>query len=145
MNVIFLRVYTSVMSFKKTLYKIQKQCSSVRLYPSGWCGIPSGRSSIKVSSIQTTRTFRPDIPLCPEASNYSYLHPFGHLSNTSGRLSMFDRLKDFFPKHRYGKTAIAVWMMWLFRLDVILDKASRVEDVQPSERQTPWSGRSSLI
>jgi hypothetical protein len=35
-------------------------------------------------------------------------------------------------------------MTWLFRPDAILDKASRTEDVQPSERQTPWSGRSSL-
>jgi hypothetical protein len=31
---------------------------------------------------------------------------------TSGRHSMFDQLRDFFPKHRYGKFAAAVRTMW---------------------------------
>jgi hypothetical protein len=30
-----------------------------------------------------------------------------------GRHSVFDQLWDFFPKHRYGKTAATVWMMWI--------------------------------
>jgi hypothetical protein len=91
-----------------------------------------------------TRTFRPDIPLCPEASNYSRLHSSGRFSNTSGHLSVFNKLRDFFPKHRYGTTAATLRTTWLFCPDIILDKASRAEEVQPSEGQTPWSGRSGL-
>jgi hypothetical protein len=63
------------------------------------------------------RTFRLDLPLCREASNWSSLHLSGRLSSTSGRHSVFDQLWDFFPKHRYGKTAatvrtmcVCVWM-----------------------------------
>jgi hypothetical protein len=98
----------------------------------------------QASSVRTTRTFRPDVPLCPEALNYSRLHPSRRFSNMSGRLPMFDKLKDFFPKHRYGKTAATVRTTWLFRLDAILDKASRAEDVPSSEGHTPWSGHSGL-
>jgi hypothetical protein len=36
----------------------------------------------KASSVQTTRTFSPDLPLCREASNCSSLYPFGHFSST---------------------------------------------------------------
>jgi len=42
---------------------------------------------------------------------------------------MFDKLEDFFPKHRYGKKAATVLTTWLFRPDAIIDKASRAEDV----------------
>jgi hypothetical protein len=98
-----------------------KQCSSVPLHPSERRGIPSGRSSVKASSVLTTRTFRPDVPLCPKASNCSRLHPSRRLSNTFGCLSMFDKSKDFFPKHKYGKIAAIVRTMWLFHLDTILD------------------------
>jgi hypothetical protein len=121
-----------------------KQCSSIPLHPYGRCGIPSRHSFVKASSVWTTRTFCPDVPLCLEASNCSRLHPSRRLSNTSRRLSMFDKLNDFFPKHRYGKTAATVRKTWLFRLDAILDKASRAEEVQPSRRQTPWFGCSGL-
>jgi hypothetical protein len=41
---------------------------------------------------------------CREASNCSWLYPSGCLSNTAGRLSVFNKEKDFVPKHRYGKT-----------------------------------------
>jgi len=81
-----------------------KQYSSVPLHSSGGREIPSRHSFVEVSSVRTTRTFSPDIPLCPEALNCSRLHPSEHLSNMSGRLSVFDKLKDFFPKHRYWKT-----------------------------------------
>jgi hypothetical protein len=67
----------------------------------------------KASSVRTTRTFHPDLPLCQEASNCSSLHPSGRFSSTSGRHSVFDQLWDFFPKHRYGKIAAIVRMMWI--------------------------------
>jgi hypothetical protein len=35
--------------------------------------------------------------------------------------------------------------MWYSRLDAILNKVSRAEEVQPSGHQTPWSGCSDLI
>jgi hypothetical protein len=60
-----------------------------------------------------TRTFRSDLPQCREASNCSSVNPFGHFTSTSRRHSVFDQLWDFFPKHRYGKTAATVWTMWI--------------------------------
>jgi hypothetical protein len=53
----------------------------------------------KASSVRTTRTFRPDLPLCREASNCSSLHLSKRFSSTSGRLLVFNKLQDFFPKH----------------------------------------------
>jgi hypothetical protein len=83
------------------------------LQPSERHDIPSGRSTVQASSFQTTRTFHPDLPLCREASNCSSLHPSRHFSNTSERYSVFDQLWDFFPKHRYGKTAATDRTMWI--------------------------------
>jgi hypothetical protein len=65
------------------------------------------------SSIWTTRTFRLNLPLCREASNYSSLHPFGHFSSPSRRLSVFDQASVFLSKHRYGKIAATVWTTWI--------------------------------
>jgi hypothetical protein len=67
----------------------------------------------KASSARTTRTLRPNLPLCREASNCSSLHPSEHFSSTSGRLSVFDKLQDFFPKHSYGKFATTVQTTWI--------------------------------
>jgi hypothetical protein len=53
-----------------------------------------------------------DLPLCREASNCSSLHSSGRFSSTSGRHSVFDQLRDFFRKHRYGKFAATVQTMW---------------------------------
>jgi hypothetical protein len=101
------------MFFKKTLQGFQ---GSLFRFPDSrpddeiYC--PNAQLS-KASSVRTTRTFRPDLPLCREASNCSSLHPFGRFSSTSGRHSMFDQLWDFFPKHRYGKIAATVRTMWI--------------------------------
>jgi hypothetical protein len=81
------------------------------LHPSGRFDIPSGRSTVQASSVRTTRTFCPDHPLCPEPSNCSRLHLSRSLRNSAGCLSLFDKEKDFVPKHRYGKTATTVRMM----------------------------------
>jgi hypothetical protein len=93
--------------------KISRQFILVPLQPFGRCDIPFGRSTVQASSVRMTRTFRPDIPLCREASNCSSLHPSRRFSSTSGRHSMFDQLWDFFPKHRYGKIAAAVRTIWI--------------------------------
>jgi hypothetical protein len=45
--------------------------------PSGRRSIPSRRSSVKASSVRTTRTFRRDAQQCLETSNCSILHPSG--------------------------------------------------------------------
>jgi hypothetical protein len=86
------------------------------LHPSGRRDIPFGHSIVQASS------FRPDFPLCREPSNYSSLHPSGLLSNMSRCLSVFDKLKDFFPKHINRKTAalvgttcVLVWTLSLIR------------------------------
>jgi hypothetical protein len=67
----------------------------------------------KASSVRTTRTFHPDLPLCREDSNCSSLHPSGSFSSTSRQLSVFDKLQHFFPKHSYGKIAATIRMMWI--------------------------------
>jgi hypothetical protein len=67
----------------------------------------------KASSVRTTRTFRPNLPLCRESSNCSSLHPSGRFSNTSGRHLVFDQLWDFLPKYKYGKIAATVRTMWI--------------------------------
>jgi hypothetical protein len=81
------------------------------LCPSGRRDIPFGCSTIQASSVRTTRTSRFDLPLCWKPSNCSNLHPFRCLSNTTWCLSMFDKEKDFVPKHRYGKTVATIWTM----------------------------------
>jgi len=58
-------------------------------------------------------SYRPDLPLCREASICSNLHPSRHFSSTSGRHSVFDQLWDFLPKHSYGKIAATVRTTWI--------------------------------
>jgi hypothetical protein len=72
-----------------------------------------GCSTIQASSGQKMRTFRPNLPLCREASNCTSLHPSGRFSSTSGHHSMFNHLCDFFSKHRYGKEVATVRTMWI--------------------------------
>jgi hypothetical protein len=67
----------------------------------------------KASSIWTTRTFRPDLPLCREALNCSSLHPYRRFSSTSGWFSVFDKVQDFFPKYSYGKIAATIRTTWM--------------------------------
>jgi hypothetical protein len=67
----------------------------------------------KASSIRKMRTFRPDLPLCREVSNCSSLHPSERFSSSSGQLSVFDKLQDFFPKYSYGKIAATVRTTWI--------------------------------
>jgi hypothetical protein len=94
-----------------------------------------------------------DTHQCLEASNCSRLHPSRRNGKSSGRSSkfeknpafkcirlndvaipsgrhlVFDKKKNFFPKHIYGKIAATVWATWLLCPDVILDKASRAKEV----------------
>jgi hypothetical protein len=131
------------------------------LHSSRRLDILSGCLAVKASSVWTTRTFRLDFPLCSKASNYSRLHLSRRLSNTAGRLSVFDKSEDFFPKYRYGKTAATARTLLLIR-QVVHTKFNRPDinlhgpnaqvliwklyatEVQPSGRQSPWSERSSL-
>jgi hypothetical protein len=53
---------------------------------------PSGRSSVKASSVQTTRTFHLNAHQCLEASNSSRLHPSGRNGKLSGRSSEFEKI-----------------------------------------------------
>jgi len=41
------------------------------------------------------------------------MHPSGRFSSTSGHLSVFDQLGDFFPNHIYGKIIATVRTMWI--------------------------------
>jgi hypothetical protein len=78
----------------------------------------------------------PDAHQCPEVSNCSRLHPFGHLSNVSGHSSMFDKKSDFLLRHRYGKTAATVRTLSLIWQD--MEKNCNRPDVKAtsSKRQS---------
>jgi hypothetical protein len=127
------------------------------VHPSGRCDIPSGHSTFQASSVRTTRTFHPDLPLCREASKDSSLHPSRRFSSMSEHHSVFDQLWDFFSKQRYGKTTATVrthssirqvvhqnqevrtlvFMVRMLELHIWKLQASD----QPSGRQILWSGR----
>jgi len=111
------------------IYKSEKLDS---LQPSGRRDILSGCPLFTASSVQTTRTFRPDLPLCQEASNCSSLHPSGRFNSTSGRHSMFDQLWDFLPKHRYEKIAATIWTMW-----IPIQTRSSIRQVSHSKSRRP--------
>jgi hypothetical protein len=94
---------------------------------------PSGCPT-KASSVRTTRTFNPDLPLYREASNCSSLHPSGRFSSTSGRHSVFDQRWDFLTKHSYRKIATTVRTTWIpvltgsFIRQVSYSKSRRLDD-----------------
>jgi hypothetical protein len=104
---------SAIQSSSRRFCTVYKSVKSNPLQLSRRRDIPSGRSTVQVSSIRTVRNFRLDLPLCREGSNCSSLHPFGRFSSTSRRHSVFDQLWDFFPKHRYGKTAVTIRTMWI--------------------------------
>jgi hypothetical protein len=104
---------------------------------------PDPHSSINIRS--DDEIFLSKLPFVSRSLNCSKLHPFGCLGNTSRRLLVFDKKKDFLSKHRYGKTAASVRTTWLFRLGAILDKERRAEELQPSRRQSTLSECSVLI
>jgi len=86
----------------------------------------------QATSIQTTRTFRPDSHQYREVSNNSRLHMSGRHGNT------FRCSSEFQKNSMFKYISESVRTKWLFRPDAILNNASRAEDVQPS-------GRSDLI
>jgi len=78
------------------------------------------------------RTFRLDLPLCQEVSNCSSSHPSRRFSSTSRRLSVFNKLQDFFPKHSYGKFAATVRTMW-----ILVRTRSSIRQVSISKSRRP--------
>jgi hypothetical protein len=80
---------------------VQTTCHPVRTpncpkhHTSGRRGFPSGRPSVKASSVRTTRNFRPDAHQCLEASNSSRLHPSGCNGKSSGCSSEFEKIPVF--------------------------------------------------
>jgi hypothetical protein len=84
---VFKEVYFSSLSAVLTTWSSVRTVISQQ-HPSGRRGIPPGRSSVKASSVQTTRTFRPDAHQCLESSNSLKLHP-------SGRSSEFEKIPVF--------------------------------------------------
>jgi hypothetical protein len=124
------RVYTSVISLKKTLCKIQNNTVQ----------FPCIRPDDVV--------FRPDAHL-------SRHHLFGRRELFVRTPLCVQNLRTVLGCIRPNvlatctgafqcSTATTIWTTWLFCPDAILDKASRAEDVQLSGRQTPWSGRLGL-
>jgi hypothetical protein len=80
------------------------------------------------------QVMRPDSRQCQEASNSSRLHPPGHHGSTSGRQTKFEKYSDFLFRHVYGETAASVRTTGQHRLNEVLNKAIRREELQPSER-----------
>jgi hypothetical protein len=124
--------------------QISRQWRSSPLHPSGRCGFPSGRSSIKhhLSGWRELSVRTPNyvqmlwtIPSCI-LPDISATCPDAFQCSTSKQIS--------FQNTDMGRQLQTIWTTWLFRPGAILDKASRAEDVQPSRCQTPLSGRSGL-
>jgi hypothetical protein len=99
----------------------------------------------KASSVRTTKTFRPDLPFCREASNCSTLHPSGRFSSTSERHSVFDQLWDFFPKTQIWEDRCNYPDDVDSRPNALIHKASSAFKIQTSGHQTSWSGCTSYI
>jgi hypothetical protein len=98
----------------------------------------------KSSSVQTTRTFRSDLPLCQKALNCSSLHPSGRFSSTSGQHSVFDKLQDSFPKHSYGKIAATVRTTWIpIRTRSSIRQVSHSKSRRPEASQLGPNARAS--
>jgi hypothetical protein len=91
----------------------------------------------KASSVWTTRTFRPDLPLCREASNLL------QLASVRTTLSV-----------RQASGFLSKTQLWEDRCnrpddldshsDALIHKASIVIQIQTSGRRSSWSGRSSI-
>jgi len=84
-------------------------------------------------TVRTTRTFRPNLPLCQEVSNCSSLHQSRCFGNTSGRLSVFDQASGFLSK-------TWIWEDCCNRLDALIHKASISIQIQTFRRQSAWFG-----
>jgi len=70
---VMMLLYRGSVIFRSLLiqsYDSRRFCSDSKseksdpLHPSGRHDIPSGRSTVQASSVLTTRTFRPNLPLC---------------------------------------------------------------------------------
>jgi len=122
-----------------------KSVSLVPLHPSRRRGIPSGRSSVKVSSIWTTRTFRPDAHQCLEASSCSRLHSFGSNGKSYERYLEFKKNSAFKCIHPDDVTipfgchlVLDKVIGFLSQTQIWEDSCNRPDDVVfPSERY-PW-------
>jgi hypothetical protein len=121
------------------------------------------------TSVWTTRSFHPDAHQCLEASNSSRFHPSGRNGKSSGRSLEFEKIPVFqcirpddvvipsgrhsgltnirvsASRHSYGKTAATVRKMCDPVRTMSSIRQERAYQVQPSERQPSWSGRSSFI
>jgi hypothetical protein len=129
----------------RRLYAEFKTISLVPVHPLGRRDILSGRSSVKASSVRTTRTFCPDVPLYPETSNYSRLHPSGRHGNTVRKPFSVRQVIGFLSQTHIWEDNCNRPDDVCYHSDAILDKASCTEEVQPSRHQTPWSERLDLI
>jgi hypothetical protein len=74
---------------------LPSRCSSVSNIRPDDVVFPFGRSSVKASSVRTTRTFRPDAHQCLEDSNSSRLNPSGRNGKSSERSSEFAKIPVF--------------------------------------------------
>jgi hypothetical protein len=97
---------SAIQSASRRFCTITSQKNSVPCQSSERSVIPSRRPTIQ-------SIICPDLPLHREASNCSNLHPSGRFNSTSERLSVFDKLQDFFRKHSYGKIAATVRTTWI--------------------------------
>jgi len=85
--------FGSLSAVRTTWYSVWTLIS--QQYPPERHGILSRRSSVKASSVRTTRTFRPDAHQCLEALNSSKLHLSRCNGKFSGRSSEFEKIPVF--------------------------------------------------
>jgi hypothetical protein len=112
--------------------------------PSRGRDIPSGRTSDKSIIRPDDVDFRPDLPLCREASNYSSLHPSGRFSSPSGRLSVFDQASGFFFQTQIWEDCCNRPDDVVSCPDALIHKESIAIQIQQSGRQSAWSGHACI-
>jgi len=141
----------------RRFYRVCKAKNLVPCQPSGRPVIPSGRPAIqstsrrnnvsycpdahqsKASFVWTTRTFRPDLPLCREVSICYSLHTSGRFSSTSGQLSMFNKASAFLSKTQIWEDCCNRPNDVDSSPDALIHKACIVIQIQTSRRQSAWS------
>jgi hypothetical protein len=88
--------------------------------------------------------FRPDLPLCQEASSCSSLHQSGRFRSPSGTHSVFDQVSGFLSKTQIWEDCCNRPNDVNSRPDTLIHKASIVIQIQTSGRQPAWSERASI-
>jgi hypothetical protein len=107
---VFKEVYFSSLSAVRMTWSSVPMLISQQ-HPSGRRGIPFGRSSVKASSVRTTRTFRPDALQSSRRSQCSSLFVRTTWLYRPDAIQCLTSIRVSASRHNYGKTATTIRKM----------------------------------